>query len=548
MDKQYLDRLGFTYTNLTSGYVGLNYDTLLGADSSFISEILAVLEPVITKENYLDIIIGMNDHGISPDKTETSVKTLSSEELPDVIRKGNDGIAFRIEKSLKDTGVYETDYISYAYHYGNIIQKKSKNGASREKILRDRMTDLISKGNLQPSMLQDIARSFTKIATIDDIDIRFFRTFPLKDTGNMYLYNRHGIKLEQIYRNGQIIAEKAYHDDSVTDTTYCDGVPVRIQKVLTGLYGISEIVTEIPTYEGKTLKKTRISHAKKLAEGIQPVCYVHKEYQNGHLFSATINDCKYGKKIFTFSGGGFTMDQDENHIEFTGKIDLPDHIDAMEALRQLCLIEGGLKQLKTHLPEYKIDYNQIFNTIYTEKTNYAIAAIKEKKALIYVADKGNTTIYDTGYKKAVYFPAGVIKKFLPSYRNYPNVMVEQKIKEGQDPEAIRRLYELGTKTTDEETIYAFRRVVRGLSKNPATPAWILKAIVQKIYQGDFESDNIRFIAQNPSADESTLQEIINHSPSSLVMSCIESHPNKPGKIKKHTSKEEAKKAADTILN
>ena len=28
MTKQELDTLGYTYTNLTSGYVGLNYDTL----------------------------------------------------------------------------------------------------------------------------------------------------------------------------------------------------------------------------------------------------------------------------------------------------------------------------------------------------------------------------------------------------------------------------------------------------------------------------------------------------------------------------------------
>ena len=35
MTKQELDTLGYTYTNLTSGYVGLNYDTLIGAGEEF---------------------------------------------------------------------------------------------------------------------------------------------------------------------------------------------------------------------------------------------------------------------------------------------------------------------------------------------------------------------------------------------------------------------------------------------------------------------------------------------------------------------------------
>lgn len=547
MTKQELDTLGYTYTNLTSGYVGLNYDTLIGAGEEFVSDILSALEPVITKDNLTDLVIGMDTHEISTGRTENTIQDISVQEIPDAVGNIPNGKAYRIDKSIRGLGVYENDFLVYAYVYGNEIQKKSKGSMSREKLLSNRVSELICSGNIQPATVLGIARSFLKISSIDDVDIRLYKTFPMKDTGILYNYDRHGLKKEQHFKDGALFLEKVYKEDVVVSTTYSEGLPVRIHTTTTGMYGIAEIANEIPTYENGVMVKTKITYSKRLTDAVQPVCYVHKFYQDNVLVKAKINDSKYGKKEYVFDGKNFTMEENGKTVKYTGKIEFAPDIDAMVALQELLMLEGGLIQLKNRLPEYKIDYSAIFNTIYTEKTNYAIAAIKEQRAWIYVADRGNTTIYDTNFNKAVYFPAEVVKKFLPTYSNYPNVMVEQRIREGNDPEAIRRLYELGTRSDDEETIYAFHRVVKSLSKNPATPADILKDITKRAHEGKFESSNIRFIVENPNTDEETLQDILNHKPSNLIVSCIEAHPHRPKKIKKVATAEDAKKAADAIF-
>ncbi len=547
VDKNYLDTLGYTYTNITSGYVGLNYETLIGASEEFVGEVISALEPVITKENLIDLIIGMDANEIPTGKTLVNIQEISKAELPDLVVIDSDSKAFRVEKSIKDIGVYETDYICYAYVYGNEIQKKSKNGAAKAQLLADKMNEYINRGVIKTADLKDIATSFLKIATIDDIDIRLFKTFPIKDTGNLYLYDRHGIKKEQMFKQGSLFNEKTYCEETVTNTTFNDGVPVRIMKTITGMYGTKEVITEIPAYDNGVLVKSKITYSQKLSEGFQPTCYVHKTFQDGKLVKTTINDSKYGKKVFLFTDKGFHMEENDNAVDFTGDVSLPADMDAMEALRHLLLLEGGIMQLKNRLPEYKLDYSKVLNAIYTEKTNFAIAAIKENRAIIYVADRGNTTIYDADFKKAVYFPVDVIKKFMPSYKNYPNVIVEQRIKEGNDPQAIRRLYELGTRVDDEETIYGFKRIVKALAKNPATPADILADIVKRVYEDKFETDVLRFVAENPTTNEETLQNMINHRPSTLVRTCIEMHPNRPKVIKKEVTKEDAMKAEKAIF-
>ena len=105
----------------------------------------------------------------------------------------------------------------------------------------------------------------------------------------------------------------------------------------------------------------------------------------------------------------------------------------MAALKELMWLDGALVQLKRYVEEYRMDYASALNEIYTQKVNYALAAIKEEKALLYIADRGNMTIYDANYKKAAYFPIEIINKYLPTYRKYPNVIVEQKVKESKDP-------------------------------------------------------------------------------------------------------------------
>ena len=112
MTKQELDILGYTYTNLTSGYVGVNYQTLLGADKAFITEVLDAIRPVVTEANMSDIYIGLDRNGILAEGSFIDTKEISEAELPDVFRGKQAAKIFLISRGVSGS-VYETDYVAY---------------------------------------------------------------------------------------------------------------------------------------------------------------------------------------------------------------------------------------------------------------------------------------------------------------------------------------------------------------------------------------------------------------------------------------------------
>ncbi len=549
MTKQELDILGYTYTNITSGYVGVNYSALVGAEESFISEVLDTLKPTITEANLIDIIIGLDENGIPTGQSEKKITEVDKAQLPDLFLKEHVEKTFRIDHAIKNIGIYETDYIGYAYLYGNEMQKKSKAGHARAASLDEKMQTIVNCGSIQTKDLEKLAASYTKISSIDDISICVYQTYPRKDSSILYHFDRHGLSSRTKYNAGVITDSQIYKENSLTETTYHDGLAVRTQETITGLHGVSEVVVTTPTYEGRNIVKSKTTYSRRLAEGFQPICHVHRFYNEaGELSKVKISDAKYGKKSYQLHEKGFETEENGNVISYAGQVAVSNPEDPMLALRELLQLEGALMQLKSVVPEYELDYQPILREIYTQKVNYALAAIKEEKALLYIADKGNMTIYDNDYKKAVYFPVAIIKQYLPTYRNYPNVIVEQKIKEGSDPEAIRRLFEFGTHTEGPDAVYAFHRVVKALSKNKATPSDVLRKIVEGIYDGKYDNSNLITISSNPNTDTETLQIIIDHKPTLLVKSHIEENPNRPKILKAQTSTEKAKKMADSILN
>lgn len=547
MTKQELDILGYTYTNLTSGYVGVNYQTLLGADKAFITEVLDAIRPVVTEANMSDIYIGLDRNGILAEGSFIDTKEISEAELPDVFRGKQAAKIFLISRGVSGS-VYETDYVAYSYIYGNEMQAKSKAALARAQRLEQTITDTAKQGQLSEDVLRKISLSFSRISSVDDISISMYCIYPNRDTATFTAYNRHGLIRKADYKSGVMTSEQTYEDGCMTETTFYNGLPVRIQKTLTGVYGTNEISTQTPTYDNGKLVKSKTVVSKRLAEGFQPICYIYRHYDdNEALISTKINDQQYGKKSYAFQGKGFTEEEDGAIVSYDGTVTVDSESSPMAALKKLLQLEGAMRQLKAMVPEVKLGYKEIFNDIYEQKVNYAMEAMKSGDAMLYIADKGNMTIYDQEGNKAVYFPVDIIKKFLPAYKNYPNVMVEQKIKEGNDAEAIRRLYEFGKGSENREPIYAFHRVVKALSKNPATPSDILRSITDGIHQGKYDSANLVLISSNPNADTDTLQEILNHKPSVLVKSHIEEHANRPKVLKAKVTKEQAKKAADSIL-
>ena len=547
MTKQELDILGYTYTNLTSGYVGINYQTLLGADKAFVTEMLEVLRPIVSEKNLTDIYIGLDVNGIRAEGSFTEARSISEAELPDIFRGKNFSKMILVNRGI-DGSVYETDYVGFSYIYGNDMQAKSKAAAARAERLETEITEIAERGLLNEDALKRTASTFTRISSIDDISICLYCIYPGRDTATFTEYSRRGLIRKASYKSGILNSEQTYSDASMTETTYHDGLPVRIQTTLTGMHGASEISTQTPTYDNGVLVKSKTIISKRLTEGFQPICYVYRHYDGArNLVSAKINDQQYGKKSYTFQDNGFTEEEDGNVVSYAGVVQTTDTQNAMQSLKQLLQLEGAIRQVKSMLPEVKMDYKSIFNEIYEQKVNYAITAMKDGQAMLYIADKGNMTIYDLEGNKAVYFPVDIIKKFLPAYKNYPNVIVEQKIKEGSDPEAIRLLYEFGKGDGKREQIYAFLRVVKALSKNPATPADILRSITDGIHEGRYDSANLVLISANPNADTDTLQEILNHNPSVLVKSHISEHKNRPTVMKAKISKAQAKRTADAIL-
>ena len=549
MTKQELDILGYTYTNLTSGYVGVNYSTLLGASKEFVDELLNTLKPVITETNLINIIVGMDEHDIPTGYSNCRCVKITESELPDLFPKALAANTYRIDRQIEGVGTYQTDYIGFDYLFGNEMQKKSKSAQAKARAFVEQMQAITENCHIRAAEVSGVTGSFAKISTIDDVGVCTYQIFPKKDCSSMQIFDRHGLKSKTDYASGRITQKKVYEENSVTETTYHDGLPVRTQKTITGMHGVSEVVVMVPTYEGQKLLKSKTTYSKRLAEGFQPTCYVNRYFdENGTLTQAKINDAKYGKKTYIFDGKTFDVEENGNTLHFNGSaVTVTDPSDPMLSMKELLQLEGALLQLRANIEEYRLDFQNVLNGIYADKVNYALAAIKEEKAILYVADRGNMTIYDKNYEKAVYFPVSIIKQYLPTYRNYPNVIVEQKIKDGNDEKAIRMLYEFGTKTKGPDAVYAFHRVIKALSKNPATPSDILADIVKGIYEDKYDLANLITISSNPHTDTETLQEILNHKPTSLVKSHIENHPNRPKKLKAQVTEAQAKRTADAIL-
>ena len=550
MTKQEYETLGYIYTNLTSGYTGVNYDMFVGATGDAVESFLSAIKPEITKNNFIDIIIGLDKHGVLTGKTEKNIAKIGKAELPDIFGTDFDGSSFRMEKSVEDYGVYETVYVAYRYVFGSKMQIKSKSAEAREQRLISEISALADRKNFDQSAIQRIAEGFMKISTIDDIEIRLYRTFPLKDTGELCIFNKQGLRVKESLKSGSVISRKEYIGNIMTETFFEKERPVKKQVSVTDVYGLRENTEEILTYNAENrLEKSKTTISMKLSEGFAPVCFVHKHYgADEKLESLVINDKEYGKKTYKLEKNGFILTADDQTLNFDGDIDHLVTEDPIETINALMFLEGGLRQLEKRVPELPFDHKKLLDTIYVRKANNAMAAIKEEKVILYIADKGNTTIYDTNHKRIVYFPVDIIKKYLPSYKNYPNVLVEQRIKDGNDSEAIQKLYDFGTKTS-KDTIYAFHRVVKALVKNPATPAGVLDDIVDKISDGTFEYDTyaLAAIASNPSTQTSTLQKLIDRKPSAFVRSCIEANPNRPEVIKAAVTKKDAEKAANAIF-
>ena len=548
MTKEELDILGYTYTNLTSGYVGINYDTLEGADDAFVAEVLKTLAPEVTESNLIDLLVGLDEHGIANRFNKTTLTEIAGDALPELFPGEIAEAACRLEHQMDKIGTYQVDYVGYTYVFGDELQKMTKAGQAREKTLKKKMKALAESGHLSVDDIAAIATSIRGMTSVEDVRIGLFQVYQKKDRAVLYIFDRHGVKAKTRFIAGEAVEKQEYTENARTETEYKKGQAVAIRKTVTGSRGADEVIVTVPAYENNQLTKSKTTYSKRLAEGLQPTCYVYRFYaQDGSLEKAKINDAKYGKKSYTFLTNGFTAEENGNVVTYDGQVRVSDPRDPMAALKELMWLDGALVQLKRYVEEYRMDYASALNEIYTQKVNYALAAIKEEKALLYIADRGNMTIYDANYKKAAYFPIEIIKKYLPTYRKYPNVIVEQKVKESRDPKAIRRLFEFGTRTQGKDAVYAFRRVVKALSANPATPADVLAQIVEGIYAGKYDNANLAAITANPNADTDTLQLIIDHKPSILVLSHIEDHPNRPMKIKARVSEKEAQKAADSIF-
>lgn len=554
MTKEELISRGYIYINTSSGYVSLFPNIIAELSAKELEDVLASIKEFAKPENYELVVSNVCktnpelDALIVTNVIKGGIEVLEDIKNVEDIKRFNGSPCFSVERTIKEGKTYEKIYATCRYLYGNELQEKSMRAQKNKERLEMSMDTLAQKG-FDKEETKKIAMTFNKLTSVDNIELMVADKDISEKKVSIYTYDRHGLTHIKAFSNDKLTRITEIDGDRISETRYAGGRAVTCEIKYRSLSKLPVTSSTEFRYNGDLLEKKKTTDYIAQGEGKKPFCYTTIKYTEGNIDSAKINELNKGKKLYKFTSGGFVFNSNDKDYTFEkGFCVFGENDKSIDKVRALTELEGALMQLKTHIPEYVLDYDKILKKIYSEKIKYVLETVNSDSVIIYLADKGNLTVYDKDTKeKQAFFPADIARKYIPLTKSNPNIIFEQRIREGNDPEAIRMLYDFG-KDRGDQGVFNFGKVVKSLSKNTFTPPDILDDITTKIFEEKYDVSNLRYIAANPHTSTETLQKIINKGASPLVMATIEENMNRPSRLKKKYDEQDKKRAENKIFS
>lgn len=500
--KEELFNHGLIYENEKSGSIGVNYEMFTGLGDDYLNEFLAFIKENTSEKNYNNIVLGFSSRGIG--KNSASYK------------KSQENNTISIKKEINNKCVEES---TIKYEISAIDQVTEQLQSFKSK--KAKFIDKISNENAEVLVDSVALEKFIRAAHFHN-DIKLDLSLNIKDyvtnTEKNFTFDITGLRTTDTFKNGVLTKHLDKEGFTYKTTVYRNALPAIIQVKSFNEKGFQTLSSTENEYDdNKALVKAKTVNTVKQHNEFKPKSKISRNYSNGKLVAVRINDIQYGKKKFAIVDNIINITDDNLSIDFiTDKPYEAKATDNLTVIKEILAIEGGIRQLQNYVSELNLNYKAIINDLYDKKLTYVKNAIENKEVIIYMGDKGNTTIYDRTGTRVAYFPANIINKVIPNPKALPNAMVEQSIKVGNDSNAIKRLYWLGIQEGEGKGIYAFHRSIKALCQNKATPSEVLDDIANRIFNGQFDESNLVFIASNKNASKDTLEKIY-HSTSSILV-------------------------------
>lgn len=539
MTKQELILFNYITENVKSNTISINKNRILNANEDTIKEIMDCIKENATDKNYKAIAISLIEAGIKLENVDVNT----------VMNFKDTNGSVTIDKSFNGE-LYQKDEVYFGYTCDNEFQLQTKETQFNIDKLKKRIESLAESKTVTADSLESLARSFIRIRSTDNILIRYTQTkgSEVKE----WIFDKEGFREKTEKNNNMfILIEKKLAPGIRQTINFTDGLPV------------SDIIKDnnenFPKYEdteyrydenGKLTRKKTVIGIETL-NGRTISNYVYRSYKDDILTKIRTKDIAHGNKNYIIDVDSIIFAYGDNKEREDIYISLPKNAkeyksasDTIQALKELDLLEGGLLQLKRFVPEITLDYDSLIPSIHNNKLVLGLEAVKDDNIVIYIADKGNTTLYDKEGTRIAYFPRNVLGNLYSDITSRPNTLVEQHIKNSDNPDMIRMIYWLGTQEGDNKGIYSFERIVRALAKNNATPSDILDSMVDKIIEGKYNNEIMVDIAQNKKLTKESIVKIIDSKPSLVVLDFLAKHPNSPTS---EENKPKGKDIADSIL-